>query len=153
LIIVGGNAKKMNLLETYQEEVKLKGLSNSVRLVGEQRNVHTYYAEASIFAFTSTSEGFPNALAEGMSAGCACIAYDCIAGPSDIIDDGVNGVLIPEGDEELFTQKLRLLMEDKILRERFGEAAREKMKTFEMSAISKKFYAFITKKVPLENNF
>lgn len=145
LIIVGGNAKKMNLLESYKQEVKEKKLDDYVHLVGEKNNTHTYYAEAAIFAFTSVSEGFPNALAEAMSAGCACIAYDCMAGPSDIIDDGINGFLIPEDDEELFTTKLNLLMENIELREKFGNAAKEKMKIFEGAEIAKKFYTTILK--------
>lgn len=144
LIVVGGNAKKMNLLEEYRQEVQDKKLENEVYLVGEQNNVHTFYAEAAIFAFTSVSEGFPNALAEAMSAGCACIAYDCMAGPSDMIDDGVNGFLIPENDEKSFTEKLNKLMQDASLREQFGWAAKEKMKTFEGKVIAKKFYHFIT---------
>ena len=144
LIVVGGNAQKMNLLEEYRQEVQDKKLENEVYLVGEQNNVHTFYAEAAIFAFTSVSEGFPNALAEAMSAGCACIAYDCMAGPSDMIDDGVNGFLIQENDEKSFTEKLNKLMQDASLREQFGWAAKEKMKTFEGKAIAKKFYRFIT---------
>jgi GalNAc-alpha-(1->4)-GalNAc-alpha-(1->3)-diNAcBac-PP-undecaprenol alpha-1,4-N-acetyl-D-galactosaminyltransferase len=78
-----------------------------------------------------------------MAAGCACIAYDCIAGPSDIIDDGVNGFLIPEGDHELYKEKLKLLMEDKGLRERFGKAAREKMKQFDAEKITQRFLDFM----------
>jgi len=79
-----------------------------------------------------------------MAAGCACIAYDCIAGPSDIIDDGLNGFLIPEGNHELFVQKLSSLIADQDLRLRFGVAAKEKMKQFEAGTISERFYSFIT---------
>jgi glycosyltransferase involved in cell wall biosynthesis len=144
LLVVGGNAKRLNLLEEYKLWVRDNAKEKQIQLIGEQNNVKPFLAEASIFAFTSTSEGFPNALAEAMAAGCSCIAYDCIAGPSDIIDDGVNGFLIPEHDEELFKYRLHLLMNDKQLRDRFGRAAKEKMKKFEASAIAARFYKFIT---------
>jgi len=144
LVVVGGNANTLNLLEEYRIKVEKAGRSNQIRLEGEQKDVWSYYNRAKIFAFTSTSEGFPNVLAEAMSAGLACISYDCLAGPSDIIDDGINGFLIPVGDEELYKQRLEQLMTDADLRERFGRAAREKMKQFEASVIADKFYSFIT---------
>jgi len=123
------------------------GIQDKVVFHGVKKNPKAYYTNASIFAFTSTSEGFPNALAEAMAAGCACIAYDCVAGPSDIIDDGISGFLIPVGDEEQYKEKLQLLMMDEELRRRFGEAAREKMKQFEASKIAKRFYEFITEPI------
>ena len=127
-----------------EQLVKDKGIAESVVFQGIQKDPKPFYSQSAIFAFTSTSEGFPNALAEAMAAGCACIAYDCIAGPSDIIDNGVNGFLIPEGDEEQYKEKLKLLMNNPELRERFGKAAREKMKKFEASEVAERFFRFIT---------
>lgn len=96
----------------------------------------------------STSEGFPNALGEAMAAGCACIAYDCVAGPSDIIDDGINGFLIPMGNEVLFQRKLKILMENHDLRVEFGAEAKNKMKQFRADKIADNYFEFIT-----SNNF
>jgi len=144
LIVVGGNAKKKNLLEQYSGTIEKKGWKEHIQLLGEKNEVTSFYQRAKIFAFTSTSEGFPNALAEAMAAGCACIAYDCVAGPSDIIDDGVNGFLIQVGDEVEYKKKLQLLMEDEGLRKHFGKVAREKMKQFEAGKIARRFYEFIT---------
>lgn len=126
-------------------------VNDSVSFLGIIKDIKPHYSNASIFAFTSTLEGFPNALAEAMAAGCACIAYDCIAGPSDIIDDGVNGFLIPVGNESLYKEKLKLLMNNSELREKFGSAAKEKMKMFEASVIAYKFYQFITQEIENSN--
>jgi GalNAc-alpha-(1->4)-GalNAc-alpha-(1->3)-diNAcBac-PP-undecaprenol alpha-1,4-N-acetyl-D-galactosaminyltransferase len=144
LVIVGGDAKKMQLSRQLELQVRELSMKDQIMLEGAQQDVRHYYCRSTIFAFMSTSEGFPNALAEAMAAGCACIAYDCIAGPSDIIDDGINGFLIPEGDENLYISKLKFLMEDANLRQKFGEAAQVKMKKFEASKIAKRFYDFIT---------
>ncbi len=144
LIVVGGNAPGHKILEQLATLVKEYDLNSSVELAGPQRNIPDYLANAEIFAFTSTSEGFPNALAEAMSAGLAVVAYDCMAGPSDLIDDGVNGYLVPENDEELFKERLITLAENAELRKKFGEAARLKMRRFSQKAIAQKFYDFIT---------
>ncbi|MBK8486685.1 MAG: glycosyltransferase [Bacteroidetes bacterium] len=143
LIIVGGDAEKQNIHELLNLQINALDLQQRVLLTGEVQNVIPYYIQANIFAFTSSTEGFPNALAEAMAHGCACISYDCIAGPADLIDDGVNGFLIPEGNEKLYIEKLRLLMEDADLRKQFGLAAREKMKQFSTDKIAQQYLDFI----------
>lgn len=144
LEVVGGNAKKLDLLAQYTDQVKNLGKTEQIYLLGEQKDVAHYLAKSKIFAFMSTSEGFPNALGEAMAAGCACIAYDCMAGPSDMIDDGENGFLIPVGNIDLFQQKLKVLMRNQDLREAFGIKAKEKMKFFQADKIAEKFYQIIT---------
>jgi len=143
LTIVGGDAKKQQLSAELNKQVERLGLRGKVSLEGMQKQILPYYQESAIFAFTSTSEGFPNALAEAMSAGLAVIAYDCVAGPADLIDDGLNGFLIPEGDEHLYLQRLQLLMSDENLRMKFGEQARKKMECFRADVIAETYLNFI----------
>ena len=54
----------------------------------------------------------PNALAEAMTAGCCCIAFDFVAGPNEMITNGVDGILVPSGD----TQKLVEAIDDLIVK-------------------------------------
>lgn len=143
LQVVGGNAKQLNLLGQYTTQVETLGKTKQIKLLGEQKDVEYYLAKSKIFAFMSTSEGFPNALGEAMAAGCACIAYDCVAGPADIIDDGVSGFLIPLEDHQLYQKRLSELMADEDLRLRFGKAAVEKMKRFSSGKITQRYLDFI----------
>ncbi|MEP0564445.1 MAG: glycosyltransferase, partial [Paracoccaceae bacterium] len=82
------------------------------------------YARAAIFVLSSRTEGMPNALMEAMASGCACIAYDCPTGPADLIEDGVNGLLVEAGNLNQLTGALISMAHDKNLRNRVGNAAR-----------------------------
>lgn len=126
-----------------QSKVKDLGLNEKVLFLGTITNVQDYYHRASIFAFASVSEGFPNSLAEAMSAGCACISYNCVAGPSEIIDDGENGFLVENNDIEEYASKLEKLILHGDLREKFGHNAKNKMRKFAESVIVNKTFNFI----------
>ena len=102
-----GEGPLRGLLEDKIDKLKLKG---SVKLLGSQKDLSKYFSRSKIFAFTSISEGYPNALCEAMAFPLACISFDCDAGPRDIIDNGVNGFLIKKGDINEFTERLLELM-------------------------------------------
>lgn len=104
---------------------------------GEKKEVSSYLDRAAIFAFTSLSEGFPNALAEAMAAGCACISFDCSAGPAELIDHEVNGFLVKAGDEMEYARLLQRLIDEPTLREIFSRNARESIRKFDSTAVLK----------------
>jgi GalNAc-alpha-(1->4)-GalNAc-alpha-(1->3)-diNAcBac-PP-undecaprenol alpha-1,4-N-acetyl-D-galactosaminyltransferase len=135
-----GDGELKDSIKTKVENLRVE---NDVEILPSTNDIDLFYQNASIFAFTSTSEGFPNALGEAMAAGCACISFDCEAGPSELIDDEINGFLVPEGDHEQYRDKLKLLMHDNDLRQRFGRKAKEKIKKFETNRIAKEYLKFI----------
>ena len=78
-----------------------------------------------------------------MSAGLPVVAYDCIAGPSDMINDSENGFLIPVFNDELFLSKLEMLINNDDLRILMAENAIESIKKFDQKTISEKYLDFI----------
>jgi GalNAc-alpha-(1->4)-GalNAc-alpha-(1->3)-diNAcBac-PP-undecaprenol alpha-1,4-N-acetyl-D-galactosaminyltransferase len=66
-----------------------------------------------------------------------------VAGPSDMIDDGLNGFLVPLFDNNHFETKLAILMADETLREQFGSNGKESIKRFSREKICEAFYRFI----------
>jgi glycosyltransferase involved in cell wall biosynthesis len=93
---------------------------------GRVGNVVDWYACAQVFVLASRYEGFPNVLLEAMAAGCCCAAVDCPQGPGDLINDGVNGRLLPEGaSDEQWVQQLKQLLDDPALRQRLSAQAVE----------------------------
>lgn len=72
--------------------------AGSIRLHGHRSDARRNLSAASFLLLTSTSEGFPLVLLEAMQSGCLPIAYDVRYGPAELIRDGVNGFLVPDGD-------------------------------------------------------
>jgi glycosyltransferase involved in cell wall biosynthesis len=95
LIILGEGPERSNLENLVREF----GLQHSVDLPGFVTNPHAYVSRASLFVLSSRGEGLPNALAEAVALRVPAIATDCLAGPREILQDGLIGPLVPVGDE------------------------------------------------------
>ena len=147
LYIVGGDSLNLKNSIKYKELIKSLNLQDRVVLTGEKKNVEEYLCRASIFAFTSSSEGFPNVIGEALSAGLPVVAYDCLAGPSDMIENGKNGFLVPVFDDELMKIKLIELMQNEHLREEMGKCAKLSINKFDKEIICQQFFDFVTKDI------
>lgn len=141
---------KLIFLGDGPELVKAKQVVNELNLSrvilfkGNVSNIDNYYSKSEIFAFMSSSEGFPNALGEALKTPLASIAFDCVAGPSDLIKDNFNGYLVPLNNYDLFSQKLKNLMEQKEIRDRFNQNSLEFMKNFDYNKIMRKIENILT---------
>lgn len=139
LVLVGDDHLKQQNRIKWEQLAEILGVRNRVKFEGKRSNVEDYYCRASIFAFTSSSEGFPNVIGEAQSAGLPVVAYDCVAGPSELVQDGVNGYLVPLFDERLFQNKLQQLIDSEELRLALGEQAQKSIKNFSVERIGAKF--------------
>ncbi len=149
LIIVGDDAIKQQNKAKLEALIKILGMEDKIFLMGKRTDVDHFYRRAKVFASTSSSEGFPNVIGEAMSAGLPVIAYDCIAGPSDLIDNGKTGFLIPESDANLFKSALETLINDEKMRLELGDKGRKKIKEYSIDRIGLEFervlFNFISK--------
>jgi glycosyltransferase involved in cell wall biosynthesis len=143
LCIVGGDAKKKNLSNELRNLVEKHNGGTKVFLEGQQRDVDQYYNRSKIFAFTSSSEGFPNVIGEALSAGLPVVAYDCMAGPADMIEDGKNGFLVPLFNQQEFARNLKQLMSDNALREEMGAYAKHSISRFDSKTLMEEYFKFI----------
>lgn len=99
------------------------GLEGRVFMPGAKTNIQDYYAQAELFILPSRNEGYPNALVEAMSFGCACIAVNCEYGPRDIITDGWNGLLVPPKDLKALVTGISRVLKTPSLKKRLGKQA------------------------------
>jgi GalNAc-alpha-(1->4)-GalNAc-alpha-(1->3)-diNAcBac-PP-undecaprenol alpha-1,4-N-acetyl-D-galactosaminyltransferase len=119
------------------------GIENSVTFWGNRQDIEIFYSKAKIFAFTSNSEGFPNALLESMAAGLACISFDCVTGPADLIKEGENGFLVKNNDINDYLNKLNNLIISPALIEKFSKNSIISTQEYEINKIGNKYFKYI----------
>lgn len=111
------------LREELQKQIEELNLGDKVILGKAVTDMPTVYQEASILAMTSHYEGLPMVLLEAQAAGLPIVSFECKCGPKDVIEDGVDGFLVKEGDTDALAEKLLLLMDDEMLRKKMGGVA------------------------------
>ena len=94
LFIFGDGVEKNNLIEC----VKKNGLEEFVVFKGLDKNALNTVYEATCYVLSSQYEGMPNALMKAMAVGTPCVSTNCDYGPSDLISNGISGLLVPGGD-------------------------------------------------------
>jgi len=132
ILVVIGEGSQRPALEALIERHRLHG---RVFLPGMVGNVGEWYETASLFVLSSRFEGFPNSLVEALASGVPAITFDCETGPRDIIQHGVNGLMIPSGDVVRLTDAMDRLMGDAVLRKRLGLRATEIREEFSFERI------------------
>lgn len=143
LVIVGDDSLKQANSLRLKKLVADLNMDDRIVLAGKQQNVDQFYLSSRIFAFASSSEGFPNVIGEAMSAALPVIAFDCVAGPADMIINNHNGFLISLFDWADYQKKLTLLMEDKDLRLHMGDNGKKDIQKYSLDVIGNKYREFL----------
>lgn len=132
LWIVGDGENK----EQLQKQIDKLECKDVVKLLPARKDIQNVYKQASLFVFTSRWEGFGMVLLEAMSFGIPCISFDCPSGPRDIIKDGVNGILVENGDVNAFQEKLKEFFEiDSNEITQFGKSAFDTVRNWDNEGI------------------
>lgn len=109
------------LRPALQSKIKNLGLTDSILLPGNDKNVHEKIVDAQAFIMTSFFEGMPNALIEAMALGLPCISTK-VSGATELISHGNNGILI-DTTSEAIAQSLEEIVSNKELREQISQQA------------------------------
>jgi glycosyltransferase involved in cell wall biosynthesis len=100
LLILGDGPERPHL----EALVSTLGLNASVSLPGWVGNPYPYMVGAAAFVLSSRWEGLPSVLIEALFCGAPVVATDCLSGPSEILEDGRYGLLVPVGDEDALAE-------------------------------------------------
>jgi glycosyltransferase involved in cell wall biosynthesis len=139
-----GDGPERALLE---EKANSLGVSDRVVFHGHLKDFSQILGESEIFVLPSFYEGFPNALLESMSIPLACISSNCVAGPSDIIKHGKNGLLVEPGNVDELAQAIDLLISDKEMREKLANEAYKVREKYQFDKIALQYLDFITQSI------
>ena len=110
--------------DALRARIKELALDSRVEIVSAKPSeMPAIYRDASILVMSSRYEGLPMALLEGQASGLPIVSFACKCGPKDIIHDGVDGYIVPEGDIDAMAEKIIKIAGDTDLRKRMGAAA------------------------------
>lgn len=112
------------------------GMEDRIKLMGASSDMPAVLAGCKLFVLPSDFEGMPNALLEAMAAGRCCVSTACpCGGPEAVIENGVNGLLVPVGEEQPLSAAMRSLLQDGEKRRALAATAGKSAEAFRPEAI------------------
>ncbi|MCX2679167.1 glycosyltransferase family 4 protein [Galbibacter sp. EGI 63066] len=121
------------------ELVKKHRLERSFKINKPTQKIEEVYLNASLYVMPSRFEGFGMVLIEAMACGVPCVAFDCPHGPADIIANGEDGILVPNGNIDMLSDKISLLIENDKLRKGMGAKAKQNVRRYQPEQIVKQW--------------
>lgn len=118
------------LYPSFISEIKKRKLSDSLHIYPSCKDIETKYLDSSIYVMSSRFEGFGMVLLEAMSCGVPCISFDCPYGPSTIIHEKENGLLVENGNIEALAHAIIWMIEHENERKQMGLNAKKSVQKF-----------------------
>ncbi len=141
LVIVGGGPE----YEALEQRAVELGISSSVHLLGTRTDVPAVLAAVDLFVFPSHFEGLPGAVIEAMASGLPIVATD-VDGNSELIDNGVSGILLPKKNVKKLQDEVIKLLYNQSLCEQYGQEAYKKaIKEYSNKRVVNKFTQLYSK--------
>ena len=144
-----GDGPLKNFLQNYVKRIKIE---DKIFFLGRQYNPYKFLSKADCFVFSSNYEGFPNAILEALACGLPVISTDCRSGPREILAPDTDfryeadkielaeyGILVPVGDAFKFAEAMKLIYENKKLRDNYKKKAIKRAEDFDIGKIIKKW--------------
>ena len=122
---------------------KMYNYPTNVKLYPSTNIIQQEMLNSSIYVCSSLTEAFPMVMLEAMACGLPVVSYDCPCGPREIIKNGIDGILVPQGDIMLLEQSIEKLILDECLWQNFSKAAKLNIKRFLPESIFNKWIELI----------
>ena len=120
------------------------GLTGKITVFNAASDVHERIRDCAMFVSSSDYEGLSNSMIEAMALGMPCVCTDCDGGGArELIQNGVNGLLVPKNDVEELANAITRMIEDKELAAKCGKAASGVREQLSIKNIIKKYFEVI----------
>lgn len=139
--ILVGDGPELLELKNYANAL---GVYNKIDFLGFIEDVDVLLAESKYFVLTSLTEGYPNVIIEAMAHGTVPIAFDCVAGPSEIINNGENGYLVGVGNLKLMAERVNYLKNNNDVYANLSMNAKKVRIVNDKEILNKKWVDFIS---------
>lgn len=130
--------------EMLQQMIDERGLQHSVWINKPTKQIGEEYVKSSLLVMSSHYEGFPMVMIESMACGLPVVSFDYKCGPKDIIQHGINGLLVPEGDIKALANAMMEVMTDETYRRMLSRNARKVVDTYSEEAVMARWIRLFT---------
>ena len=125
--------------DLLQQMIERHGLQDNTHINRPTRDIGTEYAKSSLLVMSSNYEGFPMVMIEAMACGLPVASFDFKCGPKDIIKDGINGLLVPNGNIDALAQAMIKIMDNDTYRKELSLNARQVVSTYSEDTVMAKW--------------
>ncbi|HWZ45598.1 MAG TPA: glycosyltransferase [Candidatus Saccharimonadales bacterium] len=122
LFLVIGRLSEQDYCLELESSIRALGLAGNFRLLGSREDVYSQLKMSDVFCLPSRSEGFSNALLEGMACCLPCVATD-VGGNREALEDGHTGFIVPSEDWEEMGRRILALLDNRELAAAMGQRA------------------------------
>lgn len=130
--------------EMLQQMIDKAELQNTVCLNRPTKQIGEEYVKSDMLVMSSNYEGFPMVMIEAMACGLPVVSFDYKCGPKDIIQTGINGLLVPNGDIQALADAMMKVMEDEAYRKMLSQNARRVVDTYSEQAVMSQWIRLFT---------
>lgn len=130
--------------EMLQRMIEEKGVQHSVQIHRPTKQIGEEYVKSSLLVMSSHYEGLPMVMIESMACGLPVVSFDYKCGPKDIIQHGINGLLVPEGDIKALANAMMEVMTDEAYRRMLSRNARKVVDTYSEEAVMARWIRLFT---------
>lgn len=139
-LIIFGEGDLRNELERKVESLSL---TDRIYLPGTNPEAVRIVNRSSVFVLSSDLEGMPNVLIEAMAMGVPCVSTRCEMGPEELIENGVNGILVETGNSKQIAAAILGILNDPELSQKLSENSRKLIETHSIEKISERWLEFL----------
>jgi len=139
VVILGGHAEEV--------VAQLPMEAYPLGYVNDEKRIVEVYQAVDVFVLPSLSENLPNTIMEAMACGVPTVCFDFLCGPRDIIANGINGIIVPEGDLQALATAMQQLMEHPEQLAHLSEQAKRISEEFSQEVIMERWDLFMNDQI------